>query len=220
MLPSISTAGAGRQASPIRRRPLIDWLKRFSFPALIDIGANDGALGQALNTRFAFPVIHAFEPNPVHVDSLVAKGCQVHQVALGDQPGEADLLVTGYDAASSLFPITDFLQQQFPQVSFSHRERVRVARLDDEMAPIPGAMAKIDAQGAEQSIIRGGPKVLGAAKVVLIEMTFAPLYEGGSLFEEVHDELVAIGFKMAGFDRQSTEPDGKPMFAHCFYLKG
>jgi FkbM family methyltransferase len=197
----------------------LSWLKR-PYPALIDIGANDGAFAAYLCRTFAIEVVHAFEPLARHSEALRARGYNVHQLALSDADGEADLVVTEYDPASSLRVPTQQCLDEFPVVREAGKEKVQVRRLDSVLSPISGALMKVDAQGEEARIISGGQNVFAAASVVLIEMTFVPLYEGGSLFNEVHTELAALGFSLAGFRGQTlSETTKRPLFAHCIYTR-
>ena len=81
-------------------------------------------------------------------------------------------------------------------------------------------MIKIDVQGAEDRVIRGGRAVFSAAKIVLIEMSFVPFYDEQPLFEEVHGLLEACGLRLAGFKNQINDPgSGRPLFAHCLYRR-
>lgn len=198
------------------------WLAaRFRPEVLIDVGANDGAYGAFLQKQFGARVVHAFEPLPQYAGALAARRFVVHPVALSDRAGEADFHLNAYPAASSLLPTTDLCRKEYPQTARSSTCRVRLARLDDELPDPPqDSLVKIDAQGHEIQVIRGGRKVLSAARAILIEMTFMPLYEGQALFNKVHAELDALGFEMRGFLSQfRREGTGDPLFAHCAYVR-
>lgn len=96
---------------------------------------------------------------------------------------------------------------------------VPVRQLDRVMEPVPNAMIKIDAQGAEYTILGGGRNVVSAARLVLIEHTFRPLYQGQALFNELHARLDDFGFDLIGFRTQETDQDGVPQFAHAIYSR-
>lgn len=86
------------------------------------------------------------------------------------------------------------------------RERVRTRRLDD-IVEIEGCdLLKIDVQGAELDVVRGGPKLTAAALVVDVEVEFIPIYEGQPLFGDVDVEMRRLGFMLhrfvAPFSRQ------------------
>ncbi len=192
--------------------------RRISVPAIVDIGANDGAFAEYLSRTFACQRVIAVEPLPARREQLVARGYEVHSVALSDQTGEAPFNISAADAASSLLPLTDLCKTEYPQVATVDQIRVPVRRLDDIVAPIHGALVKIDAQGAELEILRGGHAVLLAAQLVLIEMTFKPLYTGQALFNDVHRELDAAGFDLVGFRTQTVSASsGEPLFGHAVY---
>lgn len=200
----------------------LSWLTEIYRPeVLIDIGANDGAYGGFLQKQFGASIVHAFEPLPQHAADLLGRGFVVHPVALADQAGEAEFYVNGYGPASSLLPLTELCAREYPQTAQATTSKVRVTRLDDELPDPPSkSLVKIDAQGYELQIIRGGQRVLAAAQIILIEMTFQLLYEGQALFNGVHAELDALDFEMTGFLSQSTgRTSSRPLFAHCVYEK-
>jgi FkbM family methyltransferase len=149
------------------------------------------------------------------------RGFTVHQMALSDYEGEADLVVSESDVGSSLLAPTAYCVGEYPQIRTIGTEKVRVRRLDDVLGALDGdVMIKMDAQGAEDAIIRGGARVFGAAQVVLTEVSFVPLYERSALFNDVHVELTALGFLLRGFRGQhAAAKSGEPLFAHCVYVR-
>lgn len=205
----------------LTRRMVFNWLVQgHRYRTLIDIGANDGAFGAFLQRTFGFERVCAFEPLSRHGQALASRGFEVFSIALSDENHDSDLVLTEADSASSLMQPTERCQQVYPQARPIAVERVSVRRLDDVIPPLEDElMIKLDAQGAEARIIRGGQVTFQRARAVLVEMTFAPLYEGGSLFEEVHAELVALGLRFRGIRGQHEAPSGEPLFAHCVYLR-
>jgi hypothetical protein len=75
-------------------------------------------------------------------------------------------------------------------------ERVPVNRLDDicSLSANDRVVLKIDVQGYEKQVLEGAPRVLGACRAVMIEMSLLPLYEGQVLARELWDLLVSKGF--------------------------
>lgn len=192
--------------------------RRCSIEAVVDIGANDGAFAAYLSQTFACQRVIAIEPLPGRREQLLARGYETHSVALSDKAGDATFYVSAADAASSLLPLTDLCKSEYPQVATVNEIRVPVRRLDDLLAPVAEALIKIDAQGAELEILRGGARVMSAARLVLVEMTFRPLYAGQALFNDVHRELDRLGFDLAGFRTQTVSvTSGEPLFGHAVY---
>jgi FkbM family methyltransferase len=204
-----------------------DWVRATTnIQTVVDIGANDGSYAAYLYDFFQPRVIHAVEPLPSCQESLAAlgrrlPGLTVHQVALAEAPGEATFFANGYAPASSLLRVSELSRQVFPETERETAVTVALARLDDLL---PAAtlerdiLIKIDVQGVEDRVIRGGQAVFSAAKIVLVEMSFVPIYQGQPLFEEVHRLLEACGLRLAGFKNQIDQPQtGQPLFAHCLY---
>lgn len=114
---------------------------------------------------------------------------------------------------SSLFePNTALLEkfQNLPDLlQVVSREEIETARLDDLPAVRGTDFLKLDAQGAELSVIEGAPTVLGDVSVVHTEVEFVPLYEGQPLFAEVDQALRGAGFqfhKFLGFAGRAFKP--------------
>lgn len=189
---------------------------------IIDIGAHTGEYGAYLRNIFGAETVHAIEPNPQHSSALQAKGFKVHAVALGNANlEEAEFKVSRYDAASSLRDLTPKCLEEYPQVEYCESISVPVRRLDDLIGEVEhDLLIKVDAQGFESEIIQGGLAVFSKADVVLIEMSFVPLYEGQALFNEVHSLLAGAGLHFVGIKQQHlSKSDGRPLFAHCIYTR-
>jgi FkbM family methyltransferase len=206
-----------------------DWVRATArIRTIVDIGASDGSYSEYLDEFFQPAAIHAFEPLADEQAKLAALRSRmphltVHPIALSDHSGEADFFRNAYGPASSLLPVTDYSRQAFPETAQHRRSRVAVVELDDAL-PVdtlePDILVKIDVQGAEDRVIRGGQRLFSAAKIVLIEMSFVPFYDTQPLFEDVHCLLVACGLRMAGFKNQIHDPQtGQPLFAHCLYRR-
>lgn len=197
----------------------ISWLARsHDIRTIIDIGANDGAFGAYLEKLFSASVVHAVEPLEAHKAELEARGFVVHPVALSDKTGEAAFHISDADAASSLLALTPRCLSEYPQTEVREETTVPTRRLDDEIGPCEKSLIKVDAQGAEDAILAGGERTFRAASLVLIEMTFKPLYERQALFNELHRALDDLGFELIGFRSQHvSEQTGEPLFAHTVY---
>jgi len=206
-----------------------DWVRdTTTIRTVIDVGANDGAYSAYLAEFFQPEAVHAFEPLPSCRAPLAAlklrlPSLTIHPVALAEAPGEATFFENAYGPASSLLRVSDLSRRVFPETERETPVTVTLARLDDVL-PVdmlaPDILVKIDVQGVEDRVIRGGKAVFSAAKIVLVEMSFVPIYEGQPLFEEVHQLLEGCGLRLAGFKNQIDQPQtGQPLFAHCLYRR-
>jgi FkbM family methyltransferase len=195
---------------------------------IIDIGANNGEFAEFLSTFFDAQHTIAIEPLPGCVAQIRQRkrdirNLTVFECALSDHKGRAVLFENSYGPASSLLSVSKISKDEFPQTA-GHQQEVEVAvcRLDDLIDSDTlekKILIKIDVQGLEDKVIRGGEKIFLLAKFVLIEMSFVQMYDGQPLFEEVHELFVSMGFRFAGFKNQiDSSKTGRPLFAHCLYL--
>jgi FkbM family methyltransferase len=185
----------------------LSWLTRIPFDLVLDIGAARG--GHTLLFHHLFPQaeIHAFEPLPESLIQLRSKTVAlqrivVHPIALSDQNGKASLHIggTGYDDSSSLFPMTDDHLRLFPGSGSDEVLKIETHRLDDvlDSSRYQNIFVKMDVQGAEPLVLRGGERMFAAASVVVTEVSFCRLYEGCPLFDEIYEMLRPFGFVFRG----------------------
>lgn len=205
------------------------WLRTSAgIRTVIDVGANNGEFAEFLSSYFDAVRTIAIEPLPGCVEQIrqrkrAIQHLTVFECAVSDHEGRATLFENAYAPASSLLPVSRNSTDEFPQTAGPLREvEVAVSRLDDLVDPanLEGTvLIKLDVQGLEDKVIRGGETVFRAAKFVLVEMSFVPMYDGQPLFEEVHALLVDMGFRFAGIKNQVDSPaTGQPLFMHCLYV--
>lgn len=161
---------------------------------LLDVGARWGLQEPWTTLPSAVDVI-AFEPDPEEYQTLLAAkrpGDAVFNTALGAREGRAELRLTASRGSSSLFTPNMRFLGQFPDArrfDVEAVEEVAVEPLDALFADgrLDGLdFAKIDVQGAELDILKGGRKALSEHALGLeVEVEFHPLYEGQPLFSDV-----------------------------------
>ncbi len=159
-------------------------------PLCFDIGANKGQTIALLQRIFKQPVIYAFEPASATFADLKkrvsAPGVHLHQLAFGERVGAAEFRNYQQSELSSFLPMNrDKAENIFAQEAVVSIEAVQVETLDNfcAMHRIDHIdLLKIDTQGFELPVLRGGARLLNQGKVgaVLLELNFAALYEGQS----------------------------------------
>jgi hypothetical protein len=97
-----------------------------------------------------------------------------------------------------MLPLADGHKEAFPRASVSATLKIPVSTLDGELggqqlaAPV---LIKIDVQGTEAAVLRGGAGTLAQTDYVVVETSFTPMYEGESLFRQIQDLMGGHGFE-------------------------
>ena len=147
----------------------------FASGTALDIGANVG--NHAVYFAKVFRQVHAFEPHPsiFEVMALNAKwvgNVQAHAIGLGDTPGVFALSSDPTHLGLS---------------SLKHGDtaggvQVRVERLDDSKIELSDlCFVKMDVEGFEANVLRGGSRTLAAHQpIVVLEQHASEFIENGS----------------------------------------
>lgn len=133
----------------------------------LDIGANNGYYSLLFSHLVGNTgKVYSFEPQEQAFNRLLRnldenhiKNVFTYQLALGDSDGELDLHISGIeDGESSFVPI---------EIS-SATKKVRVTTLDSFIGKIGADIIKIDVEGWENSVIKGGRDFLSKNRPVII----------------------------------------------------
>ena len=81
-------------------------------------------------------------------------------------------------------------------------------------------LLKIDVQGAEHLVIRGGQNALRKTERVWTEVSFKPLYESSSTFTDVYHALYELGFSLMEISHGFRGPDGELLQADALFVRG
>lgn len=161
--------------------------------SLLDVGAHLGAFSRAFKEAFPACVPTLLEPNPHCGEELARTGFEVHMVAASDVEGEGELFLTRewlQSTGSSLYrENTSFFRDETVI-----KQKIRKVRIDDLFRGRQFDFVKIDTQGSELDVLRGGSDVLRRAHYILVEVSLVNYNEGGAQAEEVFAELDHLGF--------------------------
>lgn len=192
-------------------------LKPLDVDGVVDVGANRGQF--SLLARMMYPrlSIVAFEPIPDEAATFLkihksADNVHLIQAALGEQIGKAALHVSGTADSSSLLPIGKRQTDLFPETAEQGTIEVDVSTLDthlDLWTDESNLLLKIDVQGFELPVLRGGPATLKRCKYVYVECSEVPLYDGQTLRPVVEDLLSMQGFALQS--RHNEQYDGQEL---------
>jgi FkbM family methyltransferase len=207
----------------------VRWLKDLGIGVVYDVGANVGKW--AYGARKWFPGAHlvCFEPVLECFCKLVEAGGSdplfwAFWTALGDTDGWVKLHANDLSDASSMLEVNELHTSCWPE-SGRHVERIvpcrRLDSVTEHMRFDGKVLVKLDVQGAEDVVIRGGLKTLACTSVVVCETSFVPLYKGQCLFKDIVDLMYSLGFVYVGaMDKTLNRPfDDLPLEEDSIFVR-
>jgi len=167
-----------------QKRSLNDFLTNRKIQLVIDVGANCGQFGMDIRRQGYRGKIISFEPNPeefIRLQQRVSKDrlWMVEPFALGNVAGELELNISESSVFSSI------RHPNVKAIEFDSRSKVirqvtvSVKTLDDYLPEILGVSTflKIDTQGFEENILRGGKNLLNDVQGVQLELPIVHIYD-------------------------------------------
>lgn len=176
-------------------------------PVLIDVGAAFGGVALYFSELYDDLKIYCVEANPQMLPRIEAtldgrKNIVIKNLALGSSTGESYLHVTANQLSSSL---NELNKDQISRLNDAHQSwleeveqvKVKVSTLDQEFANVPEVLLlKLDTQGTELEILKGGLELLKRTKFVLTEMNNHQLYRDACQYYEVDEFLRSRFFRL------------------------
>lgn len=185
---------------------------------IFDVGANGGQFGYNLRNFVGYQgAILSFEPNPTafaRLEKLSALDPDWHcfDYALGSETGRAKLNIMKTDVFSSLLVPGGESDKYFPEDNqVAQQIDIEIQTLDNLF---PGLQVKfgferpflkLDTQGFDLEVVKGGQAVLPAFTGLLSEISVIPLYEKQPDLAESIAYLRACGLDLV--DLFSLHPD-------------
>ncbi|MBK7105837.1 MAG: FkbM family methyltransferase [Ignavibacteriae bacterium] len=221
----------------ITRIPTIDlkiekgdylWLQNMNINTIIDVGANNGEFAQKINKILPEVEIHSFEPLKECIEELKEnlvgiKKIKFYNYALGEKDEEKIFYHNQFAPSSSFLEMKDLHKNAFPYTSTVFEEKVSVKKLDNfinELIKSKEILLKIDVQGYELNVLKGGYKFLNEVKIIILEVSFHELYKDQPLFNDIYTYLVEKGFNYYGNFEQLIDPhNGQILQADAIFIK-
>lgn len=206
------------------------WIDDLGIDTVIDIGANIGQSASEFRQQFPNAHIYSFEPLLVQYNIL----CEAfkydnkfvaYNLALSDKEEYIVFNSADFPDASSILSMSELLKEYIVKAGFFPSAEtkeiiVRAATLDSMNLVLGHSLlVKIDVQGADDKVIRGGEETIKKAKICLIETEFQPLYEGQALFFDILVQMKALGFTYFGDrDRIFYNANGTPLWQDSIFI--
>jgi FkbM family methyltransferase len=172
--------------------------KGFSPAGIIDVGAYHGDWTKLVRRVFSAPVlmVEAQKAKRPKLEAMCGKDVRLASCVLGAEAGK---LVTFYEMETG--------SSYFPEKSNAPRSKSTylTETLDTVAAGMSGPLfLKIDTQGSELEVLKGGQATLDRCEVVQLEVALLPYNEGAPTFLEVityMDERGFVPLDVSGFSR-------------------
>ncbi len=177
--------------------------------SVIDIGAYKGHFTIGLDQLCKVKRAVLIEPNERLVRAMRTdpslSNFRIVDNAVSDFDGEIDMKIfpNAPDMSSAL--ALDGSSAELTERTHGEAEIVRrpVRKLDTLLAGGQNDaidIIKIDVQGLEHLVIAGATETLKRSTAVYVEVSFRPLYEGSSVFHEIHSMMMKRGFIMSALE--------------------
>jgi FkbM family methyltransferase len=196
---------------------------------VFEIGAYDGRDTMRYASLFPHAQVHSFEPVPESFAKLqAATQCEqrisVVNAAMSDTVGTAVFNLAEWIDASSLLPANrtnstfddysnqgDKIQVQTMTID-AYCQEYQVERID---------LLKMDAQGAEYSILQGAKTMLQSGKIGLIftEVNFMDLYQGAKPYDAIASHLRDQGFRLHNLYGLISNQKGQLAWGDAIFIR-
>ncbi len=206
-------------------------LRDLPFRSIIDGGANTGQFARKIRTIFPKAHIYCFEPLKKTYDELIKWADKQHGLvtaynfALGDDNGRVEMRChQDHSPSSSILKSTYRCQELYPFTERQSSISIQIVTLDEWVKNLAKPLTneiliKLDVQGYENRVIKGGASFFKKAKACILEVSLIQLYEQQADFKEITELLYDLGFKYAGNLYQSYSVEGAVIYIDAVFIK-
>jgi FkbM family methyltransferase len=171
-----------------------------SINVVYDIGANKGFWYSKWKSILPEATFHLFEANPLVVPNIkISAGDTYNYTLLSNSfvPVDFHIPKEGYSSTGGSYykELTPYYADDTITINSATLDSV----IDEKGLCLPDFI-KLDTQGSEVDIIRGGYKCVSNAKIILIEMPVLPYNANAPNFNDYILDLKRVGFIPTGVD--------------------
>ena len=152
------------------------------------------------NIIFVEPSSQTFKTLKSNVESLnVDKECRITFInkAFGSYIGEVEMFTeTVNQGQSSSILEPAFHLQQYPSITFTSKEMVKLTTLNNEIKHIDGEfnLLNIDVQGYELEVLKGSTDILHEIDFINTEVNKVEVYKNCAIIDQIDDFLSEYDF--------------------------
>ena len=212
-------------------RPEVDYLKfleKCEIKTVLDIGAHTGQFAKEIRGKLPQAMIYSFEPLKDCYQDLVRNMSQdqnfeAYNFALGDKESRQEINRSISSPSSSLLTMGNLHEEMYPHTKGGTKEEIEIKCLDDIFNNSnleKEILVKIDVQGYEDRVIKGGAHIISQARIILMENSFLELYKGQALFDDIYEIMKRLGFRYQGRIHQRLNPmTGETLYEDSIFIK-
>ena len=174
---------------------------------VLDVGANTGQSAKYLREAGYTGRIVSFEPVSTAYAALLKASKKdprwevAPRSAIGNKDGEVKINISINSESSSVLPIHDLHVQASPNSAYIDSEIVKLYKLDTIAAQYlddkyQAIYLKMDVQGFELQVLEGASRILPRVKMLQLELSLVPLYQGEPLIRAMLDKVDALGYEL------------------------
>lgn len=169
---------------------------------IVDVGCADGSTCTWFARSFPGHRIIGFEPFKESFEKALQntsrfKNVEIHNVAMDETEGESTLHITADPLATSLLVSANPQGETGRKIMEIKHETLKTSTLDKIISgDTQILLLKLDTQGTELRILRGGVNTLSRTSLVLVELNNHELYTGGAQYYEVDEFLRKNNFRL------------------------
>lgn len=193
---------------------------------VVDLGANEGDWTASVLRVFPGLEVLAAEPGAEPLGVLRPRFAATPNVtvvprAVTDATGTASFHRTESSVFASLLPPSESLRELYPESPVEVVETVEVetVTLDELVGDRRVSLLKLDVQGGELAVLRGGARALAQTDAVLAEVLFLPHYEGDATFAALHEAMTELGFVLYELSPPDRVGEGPALWADACYAR-
>jgi len=183
---------------------LARYLKIAESDMIIDVGAASGIVSMRFSKAFPDTPIYSFEPIPDTFQLLkeTTKGgsnITIFNKALGNEVKQIEIHLASRITSSSLLNIEKNLSNEFWKTNLTETGTVQVqlAKMDIEIPKDKKVgILKMDVQGFELEVLKGGAETLKRTGIVLVELQNHELYVGAPKYYDIDEFLRKNNFEL------------------------
>jgi FkbM family methyltransferase len=193
-----------------------------------DIGANAGHFSLSISGEYQIEKGIIIEPISKLIPSLKKKFpdkkiFQIINVAVSDSNSETDFYIHNeLDYVSSLLKIHNKIDELSAlNIEEAPSTKIQTLTLDyifkqQQLKQVD--LIKIDVQGAEHLVLKGGVETLKNTKLVYTEFSFKPLYEQSSIFKDLYEFLYVNDFVLVNISPGYTSSIGELLQGDALFI--